>query len=83
MKQLRGPADRGAGSSQLVCIVGRGLHSKDQKTKLAPAVTRLAHAMKFGITADKPHAGCLQIDCDPPKNRVGFFNFLADKCVIM
>lgn len=80
---LRRHAGQHATPQQLVCIVGRGLHSEGRKSKLAPAVTRLAHDMQLGITADKPHVGCLLIDCNPPKNRVGFFNFIAERCVIM
>lgn len=80
---LRRHAGQHAKPQQLVCIVGRGLHSEGHKSKLAPAVTSLAHNMQLGITADKPHVGCLLIDCNPPKNRVGFFNFIAERCVIM
>ncbi|KAK9844671.1 hypothetical protein WJX74_005353 [Apatococcus lobatus] len=83
VRHIRGQTGRGTPASQLVCIVGRGLHSNNRKSKLAPAVTRLALDMQLGITADKPHVGCLLIDCHPPKHRIGFFDFLAEKCTIM
>ncbi|KAK9868394.1 hypothetical protein WJX84_007759 [Apatococcus fuscideae] len=83
VQHLRTVAGGGARPGQLVCIVGRGLHSEGGRARLAPAVTRLAHDMQLGITADKPHVGCLLIDWNAPKERVGFFGSMLEKCAIM
>ena len=48
-------------AAQLVVIVGRGNHSKDNVAKIKPAMQKLIAEHKLKVAVDSPNAGCVTI----------------------
>jgi DNA-nicking Smr family endonuclease len=69
------------GDTQVVFIVGRGLHSAGGVVKIRPAVEQLIEKHSLRCLPDQPHAGCLTVQFVERKDR-GWLSQLG-RCAIM
>ncbi|KAG1144995.1 hypothetical protein G6F36_015205 [Rhizopus arrhizus] len=70
--------------THLIIIVGRGLHSPGQISKLKPAIIQLVNKYNISCQPDIPNPGCLYIEFGKGKGDLSWLDRMAySGCFIM
>ncbi|KAI7903801.1 uncharacterized protein BX663DRAFT_505287 [Cokeromyces recurvatus] len=76
------------GQTDLVIIVGKGLHSPGQIAKLKPAIIELVKKYNVSCQPNIPNPGCLYVEFGKGTGDLSWLNHITDKfvneqCIIM